>query len=131
MKLGTQTNSLTNHILSRSVIGQPDPEVGMGATLLHWTDRDGGTITKVWTWRQSTYIQVQVDRAIRTDTNGMSECQSYRFEPNPIGNVHTFRKLDGGMWQAVRLNIKTQRWVKTEGSGLRIGEREAYHDYSF
>lgn len=32
MKLGTQTGSVINHLYSRGVIGQPTPEVGMGAT---------------------------------------------------------------------------------------------------
>lgn len=131
MKLGTQTASVTNHILSRATIGQPAPEVGMGATLLHWTDRSAGTIIKVWTWRSATYIQVQEDKATRTDKNGYGGCQEYAFEPSILGNVHTYRQSEGGQWQPVRLNIKTQRWVKTEGSGLRIGERDAYFDPCF
>lgn len=131
MKLGTQTASVTNHILSRATIGQPEPAEGMGATVLHWTDRSAGTIIKVWTWRQSTYVQVQEDKATRTDTNGMSEWQTYSYEPSRLGNVETFRRLDSGQWQHVRLNIKTQRWVKSDGLGLRIGERDKYHDFSF
>ena len=47
MKLGTQTGSLTNHIYSRAVIGQPNPEIGMGATVLCWTDRHAATITAI------------------------------------------------------------------------------------
>lgn len=40
MKLGTQTGSTTNYLMS-GVKGQPAPEIGMGVTLLHWTDRSG------------------------------------------------------------------------------------------
>jgi primosomal protein N' len=47
MKLGAQTASLTNHLQSRATIGQPEPTVGMGATLLGWTDRYAGTIVEV------------------------------------------------------------------------------------
>ena len=34
MQLGKQTASINNHLLSRAVIGQPSPKLGMGATLL-------------------------------------------------------------------------------------------------
>ena len=131
MKLGTETGSVTNHILSRAVVGQPDPAAGMGATILLWTDRHAATIIKVWEWRKATYVQVQEDKATRTDSNGYGGVQEYRYEPNRLGNVHTFRKLADGQWKSVRLNIKTQRWVNDEGPGLRIGEREEYRDPSF
>ncbi len=45
MKLGTQTGSVINHLHSRAVIGQPEPVVGMGATMLLWSDRRACTIT--------------------------------------------------------------------------------------
>lgn len=131
MRLGTQTNSLTNHILSRAVIGQPEPEVGMGATILCWTDRNAATITKVWTWRKSMFVTVQEDTAKRVDKNGLSECQVYEFSPNPNGATYTFRRLGDGRWQGAHFNTKTQRWSKSEGEGLRIGERNKYRDFSF
>lgn len=132
MKLGTETASLTNHIYSRMTIGQPDPVEGMGATVLAWTDRHPGTIINV-TKLASTVIYVREDKATRTDTNGMSECQSYSFEPNPIGRLWTFRQTKTGAWEEVVVNQKTGRFNKAEGGGygLRIGEREKYHDYSF
>lgn len=127
MKLGTQTASLTNHLLARSVIGQPEPVVGMGATMLCWTDRHACTIVDVTGDR----IKVQEDKATRTDNNGMSESQTYTYESDPKGAVHTFRKAKNGMWQQVRLNERSGRYVKTEGQGLRIGERDEYRDFSF
>src|SRR5262245_23731157 len=132
MKLGTQTGSLTNHILSRAVIGQPEPAVGMGATVLSWTDRHAATITAVnRTWYKRIQIEVQEDRAFRTDGNGMSESQSYTYMRDPVGAKHTFRRLDNGSWQEIAFNQKTKRWAKTGGQGLRIGEREEYRDFSF
>ena len=131
MKLGTETGSLTNHLYSRGVIGQPEPVVGMGATVLYWTDRHGATITKVWIERGDTYVTTQDDHATRTDKNGMSESQTYEFSPNPNGSEHTFRMSVTGRWQEVRKNPTTKRWNKTHGPGLRVGERAHYHDFSF
>jgi hypothetical protein len=127
MKLGTQTGSLTNHILSRAVVGQPEPVVGMGATVLSWTDRHAATIVGV----AGDIITVQEDRSFRTDNNGMSESQTYRFMRDPIGSRHQFRRTKTGQWQEVTYNSKTKRYSKTEGHGLRIGEREEYRDFSF
>lgn len=131
MKLGTQTNSLTNHLLARGVVGQPEPEVGMGATVLCWTDRNPATIVAVRTLRGHLYIDVQEDKAERTDNNGLSEEQHYSYEPNPRGYVNTYRREKNGMWAAVTFNTTTQRWNKTDGHGLRIGSREKYRDFSF
>jgi hypothetical protein len=41
MRIGTQTNSLVNHLYSRAVNGQPEPVIGMGATLLHSPNPNG------------------------------------------------------------------------------------------
>jgi hypothetical protein len=128
MKLGTETGSMTNHILSRSVIGQPTPEVGMGVTVLGWTDRYAGTIVAM---EGPGIIHVRLDRAERTDHNGMSESQVYRYTPDPNGTAYTFRMKKGGMWENVTRNPRTNRYNKLGGYGLRIGERAAYHDFSF
>lgn len=128
MKLGTETNSLTNHLYSRAVNGQPEPQVGMGATILAWTDRYAGTITEV---RPNGVITVQDDQAIRVDQNGMSECQESRYEPNPHGPLRHFRRRRNGVWSEVEFNPETNRWKFSDGLGLRIGERQHYYDYSF
>lgn len=130
MKLGTQTASLTNHVLSRAVVGQPEPKVGMGATLLAWTDRYPATIIEVRTTKNCVYVTVQEDDATRTDKNGLSESQTYEFTPKPNGRKFTFRSGKNGMWQEMRKNDRGCRLI-CEGYGLRIGEREKYHDFSF
>lgn len=131
MKLGTQTGSLTNHIYSRATVGQPTPEVGMGATILCWTDRHAGTITKVEPIKTGFRVTVQEDKAKRIDKNGMSECQEYDYTRNENGPTITFAQRQDGGWQCVRFNEQTKRWNKVEGNGLRIGERNEYHDFSF
>ena len=130
MKLGTQTGSLTNHILSRATIGQPEPVVGMGATLLAWTDRHAATIILVT--NGGAMLTVQEDKVVRTDSGGpFTETQRYSYEANPAGAIHRFRKNKAGGWDEVSLNQKTNRWVKTGGYGLRIGERMEHRDPSF
>lgn len=130
MKLGTETASLVNHLYSRATIGQSAPAIGMGATILCWSDRHAATITEVFMVGKTQYITVQHDHARRTDQNGMSEAQDYEYERNPAGRRHTFR-LVKDEWQEVYKNHETGRWKKTNSSGLLIGRREKYRDFSF
>jgi hypothetical protein len=126
MKLGTETASVINHLQSRMVIGAPAPEVGMGATLLGWTDRNATVIA--WDGK---ILTVQADLYTRTDKNGFSECQEYDYTPNPEGVISYFKQNKKGMWREVSKNAETGRWNETGGSGLIIGRREKYWDPSF
>lgn len=112
MRLGSETGSLMNHLFTGP--GQIEPAVGMGATICCWTDRHAGTIVKVTRCQ----VHVQLDVATRTDSNGMSECQTYSYSPNPNGGVTVFRKTKRG-------------WRSKNGYGLLIGSRREYYDYSF
>ena len=135
MKLGTETGSMTNHLYSRMVVGQPQPHIGMGATLLGWTDRHAATIIDVrhvtTKARVVRFVTVQRDFSTRTDSNGMSESQTWAHRPNPDAAKQTFRDAGDGVWQEVCFNPQTGRWSKCGGDGLRIGERSRYHDFSF
>jgi hypothetical protein len=133
LRLGTQTGSVFNHIDSRSVRGEPEPFVGMGATVLHWTDRSAVTIVKIETIRKVTYITTQDDNVARKDKNGMSESQDYDYTPNPDGYLRVFKKHPKtGYWKFCILNPDTGRHLQqTHGSGLKIGVRDEYYDYSF
>jgi len=125
MKLGTETASLTNHILS-GTRGAPQPEIGMGCTILMWTDRTPGTIVGLRTFKTGknagkvSAVLVQEDNASRIDTNGMSESQSYTFTPNPEAPVLIFKagRNAGGVFRG-------------DVGRLRIGERGKYHDFGF
>lgn len=113
LKAGIETGSLTNHLMSRTK--SPAPEIGMGCTVLQWTDRRAATIIKM----TAKTITVQEDTVKRTDSSGMSETQSYEYERNENGAIHIFRLTKRG-------------WRESGGgSGLLIGDRQAYHDYSF
>ena len=129
MKLGTQTGSMTNHILARATRGQPDPEVGMGVTILCWTDRHAGTIRAIL---PNGDIEVTSDRATLVKGSWLSEDQEYRYET--IENAHPQRwRFKDGIWREV-CQGDDGRWrltAKGQGSGLRIGERSEYRDPSF
>lgn len=124
--------SLTNRLMGNAKSALT-PTVGMGATILMFTDRHAGTIVQASDW----IVIVRKDKAIRTDQNGMSDSQSYRYEPNPEGQEWTFkRSLEG--WREARLNPASkatapQRRYRLQkgGAQLLVGERAAYHDYSF
>lgn len=131
MRLGSETNSVVNHLYSRSVIGQPEPVAGMGVTFLHWTDRSPGTIFRVFAVGSRTIIEVRADDYKRIDKNGMSEDQDYEFTTMVGGAKSYYRRESDGKWQSVKWNPEIKRWVKAGGAGLRIGSRGAYHDFSF
>lgn len=112
LKAGMETGSVINHIYSRVVA--TEPTIGMGATILCWTDRHAGTIIKV----TRTQVHVREDTATRADSNGMSESQSYLYTADPQGKVHVFRMTKKG-------------YRNRAGNGLLVGTRAKYHDYSF
>lgn len=119
LKLGTQTGSLINHVMSTAKV--IEPKIGMGVTFLHWTDRSAGTIVEVVS---DSRIIIQTDFAERTDKNGMSECQTYFFRRNLQAPRQIFTKRKNGAWVREGSPMKS-------GQKILIGERSAYHDYSF
>lgn len=117
MKLGTETGSVVNHLKSRATVGQPTPAVGMGATILLWSDRHPATIIKV----TPKTVTVQEDTAERVDDRGpYTEEQEYRFSPNPNGATAVFR-----------LTARGWRQSGGKGAGLMIGHREKFCDPHF
>jgi len=117
MKLGTETGSLINHLMANS--SSPEPKVGMGVTLLYWTDRAPGTIV----WVKGNRIGVQEDHARRVDDNGMSECQEWEYNPNPQAPIEIYTRRKNGRW--IKQHARSTR------PGLLIGRREKYNDFSF
>lgn len=126
MKLGKDTGSLVNLVMGMATNGQPDPVVGMGVTMLSWTDRRAATIIKV----DGNVITVQRDHAKRTDANGMSEQQAYEYSPDTEGATYLYRQNKAGQWVGVYRDSKSGRFNQN-GSRLRMGERDEYYDFSF
>jgi hypothetical protein len=135
MKAGTQTNSLTNHLMSTATKGQPDPTVGMGATVLGWTDRHAATIAEVGKWRHHLMVTVRRDEAKRTDKNGISECQTYAYTENKHGMTYRFWfDLKRQEWRELYVSDDLDKLTTSkpgQGKGLLIGERCEYRDWSF
>jgi len=120
LKAGTETGSLINHLYSRS--GDPEPTIGMGATALHWTDRSpyevvGINHTKAGAIKS---LVLRPLKATRTDSNGMSESQSYSYEPMPEART-----------VEARLTRRGYMIGGVKGTRVALGEAEKYYDYSF
>lgn len=115
--------SFTNHVYdtARCVA----PAVGMGATLLSWSDRHPATVVAVGPQSKAqpglpTWVEVTEDEAKRTDSNGMSECQSYEFTTRPDGHRTRYTLRPGGVYR-----------VKGGDRRILFGRRDKYHDFSF
>lgn len=130
MKIGTQTGSLINHLQSRMTKGQPEPMVGMGATVLCYTDRKPATIIEVFLIGRDVAVKIQIDGYKRLDNNGLSEVQEYEFFRDTEAPVYYY-KFHNGAWRQCAKNRRTNRWNSVDGNGLRIGTRDKYHDPHF
>jgi hypothetical protein len=98
----------------------PAPTVGMGGTVLGWSDRYAVTVVAVS--KSGREVSVTTDTATRTDTNGMSESQTYEFTSNMNHTPRVYRLGKYG-WR--------EKGSGGKGSALRLGYRSAYHDYTF
>lgn len=118
-RAGTHVGSLTNYLFANAK--DETPKIGMGATVVHWTDRTAHTIVDV---RDAKTIVTQPDTAIRTDNNGMSESQDYAYTPNPNAKHQVWTLRSNGAW------VKQGEPAKG-GTRILLGTRETYVDPSF
>jgi hypothetical protein len=134
MKLGTQTNSLVNHLYSRMTVGALKPVVGMAATTLSWTDRHAATVTEVtelcgkrWLYE----IRVVEDKALVIAGSTHDGSATFSFVPNPMGYANIYRMdRKTGEWVYGYVNQDTGKFKKGQG-GLILGRRDHYVDPSF
>lgn len=105
LQLGTETGSLINHLYSRATRGQPAPEVGMGATVLSWTDRRAATVVSVEPTKQGGWIVgVQEDRAKVISGSTHDGSAVYEYTRDPEGWVFHWRFEEGKGWRGVNQN---------------------------
>lgn len=95
----------------------PIPKIGDGATIQVGSDRYPATVIAVSP--TASVITIQMDSYKRTDSNGMSEQQTYEYERNEQGGI---RKCH---WQP-----KRGMWVQGIAP-VGFGFRNAYQDPSF
>lgn len=96
------------------------PKVGMGATQGVGSDRYPFTVVEVINDRK---IVVQGDSYRRTDSNGLSESQSYEYTPNPDAQRIVVTKRKNGRWY--------EQGQPMGHGAFNIGHRSAYQDPSF
>lgn len=104
----------------------PAPYVGQPATILDGRDRAPGTVIGV-TYTKAGKLKaviVQRDKFERTDNNGMSESQSYKFSRDQNGATKVYTKRRNG-----RL-IEEGESAKY-GYSVFLGRRERFYDFSF
>jgi len=134
MKLGTQTNSVVNHLYSHATVGAPKPMVGMAATTLSWTDRHAATVTEVtelcgkrWLYE----IRVVEDKALVIAGSTHDGSATFAFVPNLMGYADIYRMdRKTGAWVHGYINQDTGKFKKGQG-GLILGKRDHYVDPSF
>jgi hypothetical protein len=114
------TGSLVNLLVGNSK--SSEPVVGMGVTELCWTDRHAYEIVKVIDDR---HIIIRRLNAVRTDNNGMSDCQDYDYYSDLTGMTLKLFRDRKGVW---RERIGTHELGSTR---YAVGYAEEYYDYSF
>lgn len=104
---------------------KPDVKVGDGATMLGWSDRHAATVVAVRYFKTGTRkegqvkeVDVQRDKARRTDTYGMSDSQTYEYTQDTGASVRTYR-------------VDTKGRFRQGTAGLLVGSRNEYFDHSF
>jgi len=117
---GTSANDLTPTQLTAEyeagTTQAEGPYVGQPATVCYWSDREPATVIAV---SPSGYkVTVQIDKATRIDSNGMSDAQTYEYERDPNGSVMSFHRNKRGNY-------------RRSGTGLSLGSRRAFRDFSF
>jgi len=123
MKLGKDTGSFFNHLMANSM---SVPEVGKGATILHWSDRSAYFVNFVSA--DGKRVILERAKAVRTDENGMCDSQQYKYERDESAQIVliVFRH---GKWR----EVSTGWDGKTNYNPVHIlfGTMQEYYDYSF
>ena len=114
--MGKLFGSINNRLMENCT-GQPVPVVGLGATECCWTDRHAYTISRVAA--NGKRFWMKADKATRSDKLGMSDAQSYTYEPQPDAPEREVRRQRDGSWKIVK------------GNRVMVGHRDEHYDFSF
>jgi len=119
MKLGTQTGSLFNHLMSNN---ESVPVVGKGATVLYWTDRHAYEVLEVNEEKKTCVIQRYDPK--RTDNLGMSDSQDYEYKELTGPKITLYYKW--GAWRSKSRQITFTDEVRKEFADNSSKLHEAY-----
>ena len=111
----TSTGSFFNNLYQDTQSNEP--VVGMGATIVYWTDRAACTVARVVAPKT---IEISPDKATRMDDHGMSDAQSYEYETDPDAGTYKVTLRKDGRWK-----------ISGSQTVVLLGVRRHYHDYSF
>ena len=110
-----QYGNLLHQIVSTK--SEKTPVVGMGVTVLLWSDRHAGTITRVSPSAKTFWFRD--DKATRTDNLGMTDSgQKYSYEPNP--NAPEQKAI-----------LTKKGWKVVKGTKILLDVRDEHYDFSF
>ena len=123
MKLNTETSSLVNHIMSSN---STRPEVGKGATILRWTDRQAYEVVNVSKDGKEVVLQRYSPR--RADDRGMTDAQEYIYD-TLIESYLTLR-FRYGRWYEKYEGEEGEKPVYCRAHVI-FGEKMEYYDFSF
>ena len=106
---------------ARSPIIMTKPTVGQGATKYVGSDRYAYEVVEVLNDRS---ILVREMKVTRTDKNGWSSEQTYRFEQDPDADVEQYTLRSNGYWIKKGVSMRY-------GSRLILGVQDHYMDPCF
>lgn len=123
-----RTGSLVNTLHDNG--RQPEPEVGMGVTFLHWSDRTPGTIVSVARFGPKAKKAGQVKSfEVVPDSyrvvKGSTHDGSAQYEITPTREEE---------WEGrAKITVKhtAKGWTSVGGTGVAVGFRDAYYDPTF
>lgn len=124
LKLGTQTGSFFNHMMSA---GKALPEVGKGATKLFWSDREAWFVNHVSNDKKTCIIERA--NAVRTDNLGMSDQQDYRYDRHENPQQVTLKFRYQNWWEEYYCPYDNKK--KYNKINIAFGFMREYYDFSF
>lgn len=107
-------------------------KVGTLCTIYSWSDRHAYEVVEV---TDQEHIAIRQLKAIRTDGNGMSDSQTYRYESNPKNPIQKL-VLKNGKWREANTYTK-ERYEKAIENSIKSGDAkerkaaEAFIKYHF
>lgn len=112
--------SLQNRIAEAAKM--PEPQVGMGATEIYYSDREPYEIIEV---KDARHITVRALDWKRVDNLGMSDSQDYEYTSNPSNRTKKLFLTKQGRWR--------ERYPdgRLGCNSFLIGYAERYYDFTF
>lgn len=124
MKLGTETGSFFNHLMSGDT---NKPSVERGATVLLWSDRHAYFVNAVT--KDGKECVIERAKAVRSDENGMSDSQNYQYFREVYAEpIHL--KFRYGKWRRYYTNAYTGK-MESQTMNITFNGMYEYYDYSF